>query len=182
MNKYLAIMILIATAITAGCSAGRETSAGNDPLAAAGRKHTASGPAVSGAVAMTRIYKTNGDYADKVPVTLNAARTAVVSYPAPTDVAGAAPVKLGGGYLLDRRGVGANTAFTRWTYDEYSEFSAAPSPEEIMGNILPAARVIEVYSMPFVSGTPDAQARCDSLIASGLPGCTLVYSAPVLNL
>ena len=127
-------------------------------------------------VAMAQIYKTNGDYDAYVPVTLNAARNSLISYPAPSDVVGAQPVKLDGGYLLDRRGVGASTAFTRWTYEEYAKFPAAPSAEEIMKNLQERARVVEIYRMPFAAGTPDAPALCNHLIASGLPDCPLVYS------
>lgn len=126
----------------------------------------------SAAVAMTRIYKTNGDYADLVPVTLNASRTELISYPAPGDLKGAEPVKLDGGFLLDNRGVGVNTAFTRWTYAEYSAMPSAPSAKEIMANIIPEARITEIYEMPFAVGTPDAARRCNELIAAGLPDCT----------
>lgn len=131
------------------------------------------------AIAMARIYKTNGDYRDKVPVTLNADRSALVSYPAPTDLRTGLPVTLADGFLLDNRGVGVNTAFTRWTYSEYEALAAPPSPAEIMANLIPEARVTEIYEMPFASGTPDAAARCDSLIRAGLPGCRLLTSGAV---
>lgn len=125
----------------------------------------------SAVVPMAKIYKTNGDYADRVPVMLNASRTALVSYPAPSDLRDSEPVKLDDGFLLDRRGIGVNTAFTRWTYKEYSEMTTPPSPEEIMANIIPEARVTELYEMPFPASTPDAPARCNALITTGLPDC-----------
>ena len=131
------------------------------------------------AVAMARIYKTDGDYADRVPVTLDSQRRGLLSYPAPSDLAGTAPVSLSDGFLLDRRGVSGNTAFTRWTYQEYAAMESAPAPAEIMEAIIPGARVTEIYQMPFPAGAPDAAARCDSLIAAGLPGCRLVFSLPV---
>ncbi|MCM1355488.1 MAG: hypothetical protein NC212_03675 [Staphylococcus sp.] len=132
---------------------------------------TVRGGRTPAAIVPARIYKTNGDYADKVPVMLNADRNTLVSYPAPTDLRTGLPVKLTDGFLLDNRGVGVNTAFTRWSYREYEALAAPPSPAEIMANILPEARVTEIYEMPFASGTPDAAARCDSLIRAGLPGC-----------
>lgn len=119
-----------------------------------------------------RIYKTNGDYFRQVPVTLNQSRTEIISYPAPSDLLDSRPVKLDKGFLLDNRGIGVNTAFTRWTYDEYEALPSAPSPEEIMSNLIPDSRVTEIYEMPFTIGTSDAAALCDSLIAKGLPGCT----------
>lgn len=121
---------------------------------------------------MAHIYKTNGDYADRVPVTLNASRTGLVAFPAPSDLRGGEPVKLDDGFLLDRRGVGQNTAFTRWTYAEYAALPSAPSTAEIMDNLIPGAHVTALYAMPFTASTPDAVERCNRLIREGLPDCT----------
>lgn len=125
-----------------------------------------------------RIYKTNGDYADRVPVTLNASHTGLVSFPAPSDLRGGEPVKLDDGFLLDRRGVGPNTAFTRWTYAEYAALPAAPSTAEIMANLLPDARITELYAMPFNASVPDVVQRCNALISKGLPDCKSLIAAP----
>lgn len=96
------------------------------------------------------IYRTNGDYSQNVAITLNPARDAVVSYPAPGDVSEAsAPVALGDGWLLDRRGgVGLNSAFLTYTYSQYAKLPQAPSTGELMGSILPDARVTEVKTLP----------------------------------
>lgn len=96
------------------------------------------------------IYRTNGDYNQNVPITLNSARNAVVSYPAPGDVSEAStPVALGDGWLLDRRGgVGLNTAFLRYTYGQYAKLPQVPGTAELMGSILPEARVTEVKTLP----------------------------------
>lgn len=126
----------------------------------------------SAEIPKVRIYKTNGNYADNVPVTLDASRTKLLSFPAPSDLRGSAPVKLDNGFLLDRRGVGPATAFTRWTYEEYSALPSAPGTKEIMDNLIPGAAVTELYEMPFTIGTPDAAERCNELIKEGLPGCT----------
>lgn len=184
--KYLTAT-LITAALLAGCSAGKNEAGGSETAVVAGWNKDALKPAPAvdkgqRDVAMTRIYKTNGDYADKVPVTLNDSRTALVSFPAPSDLVGAAPVALDGGFLLDRRGVSANTAFTRWTYAEYSALPSAPSAEEIMKNLIPDARVTEIYSMPFATGTPGAVQLCNDAIANGLKGCTLLYPARTLRL
>lgn len=40
-----------------------------------------------------------------------------------------------------------------------------------MANLIPEARVTELYEMPFPASTPDAPARCNTLITTGLPGC-----------
>lgn len=178
------IITLVASAsIVAACHSSKP---GADASAHSGGIDSSSSvavvaPAVTGGkrpsavVAKTRIYKTNGDYNDNVPVTLNADGTAVVSYPAPSDLAGASPVSIRDGYLLDRRGVGKNTAFTRYTYTEYSRFSQPPAPEELLKAVIPGAKVIEIIEMPFATGTPDAASRCDSLIVAGFPGCSRIY-------
>lgn len=128
-----------------------------------------------------RIYKTNGNYAANVPVTLDASRTKLISFPAPSDLQGCEPVELDNGFLLDRRGVGPATAFTRWTYKEYSALPSTPATEEIMDNLIPGAAVTELYEMPFTIGTPDAVERCNRLIAEELSGCTPLLQAVQLK-
>ena len=180
MTVSIRIMTLVASAsLVAGCH-GAKPGAGDNaggtfesaPISApATVTPTRGGGRPASMVAMTHIYKTNGDYADCVPVTLNASGTEVVSFPSPSDLTDATPVKLADGYLLDRRGVGVNTAFTRYTYAEYSKLSQAPSPEELLKSVIPGAKVTEIVEMPFAAGAPDAASRCDALIRQGLPGC-----------
>lgn len=96
-----------------------------------------------------RIYRTNGDYIDNVPIQMNADRTAIVSYPAPSDLSDSSkPLQLADGYLLDRRGIGLNSAFTSYTYDEYMHLPSPPSLEELKLHIIPQARVTEVVELP----------------------------------
>ena len=68
------------------------------------------------------LYKTKGDYADLVPVTLSEDRLSIVAYPAPSDLAGhlPRPTALAQGYWLDNRGIGPNTAFLKLTYADYA--------------------------------------------------------------
>ena len=141
-------------------------------------KNVVAGGRPASELPMARIYKTNGDFADRVPVTLNASRSGLVSFPAPSDLRGGEPVRLDDGFLLDRRGVGPNTAFTRWTYAEYAALPAAPSTAEIMANLLPDARITELYVMPFTASTPDVAERCNELIRKGLPDCKPLLSTP----
>ncbi|WP_297072096.1 hypothetical protein [uncultured Duncaniella sp.] len=190
MVRHLILPAITASAVMAGCSTHKEVSDGHSGAVGWNKsletEQTDSTSVIflpgngntgvrdtrpSAVVPMAKIYKTNGDYAERVPVMLNASRTALVSYPAPSDLRDSEPVKLDDGFLLDRRGVGVNTAFTRWTYKEYSEMTTPPSPEEIMANLIPEARVTELYEMPFPASTPDAPARCNTLITTGLPGC-----------
>ena len=88
----------------------------------------------------TVIYKTKGDYYYNVPITLTADKEKIVSYPAPTDtkVDGelALPTKLAKEYLLDNRGIGVNSAFTKYTYSEYSALTNLPSLDDFKRSVI----------------------------------------------
>lgn len=91
------------------------------------------------------VYRMNGDYADLVPVNLNEAGTGLVSYPDPLDITPSQkPEPLVDGWYLDHRGVGTNTAFTTWTYEEYHALPKAPTQAEIMAHIKVRGAVTEV--------------------------------------
>ena len=96
------------------------------------------------------IYKTRGDYYDKVPVTLSEDKTKVVSYPGVKDVFFkgelAYPTRLNDGFLLDNRGVDVNTAFLSLTYEEYRKLDETPTKEELYGMILDKDPLTEIYN------------------------------------
>lgn len=97
-----------------------------------------------------RIYKTNGDYALNVPITLNESRDVIISFPAPSDITPeSTPVALDNGFMLDRRGINANTAFLSISYSDYARLKSAPSIEELRKLIIPEARVTALYILPF---------------------------------
>ena len=85
------------------------------------------------------VYKTKADYRDLVPVLLSADKKHIISYPAPGDVKTgsgyALPVLLHKGYLLDKRGIGVNSAFLKLTYEEYSQLKELPSPAGLYDTI-----------------------------------------------
>lgn len=90
----------------------------------------------------------SGDYADNVPVTL-APDGAIISYPAPTDLTDrSTPLPLADGWWLDRRGISANSVFTRYTYSEYRALPAAPTPTELKASVIPGARVTATLQLP----------------------------------
>lgn len=99
------------------------------------------------------IYRTNGDYNDRVMVILDSSRTSLVSFPAPSDVTrSSSPLVMAGGWLLDRRGgIGYNSAFLDWTYADYSALPSAPSPSEIVAHIIPGARVTALEALPLTA-------------------------------
>ena len=84
MNLKL-VMIPIATLamLMVGCKSSADTATVDSQIAA---------PPISGmrpakAVAKVHIYKTNGDYDNYVPVSLDASRKQIMSFPAPSDLA-----------------------------------------------------------------------------------------------
>lgn len=93
------------------------------------------------------VYKMYGNAgAENVPVQMSPSGNGqVLSYPAPSDVVGQEPVALADGYLLDRRGVSANSRFLKWTYAEYGAMQQAPTPEELKAAIIPGAGVTDIH-------------------------------------
>jgi hypothetical protein len=93
------------------------------------------------------IYKTKGDYNDKVPVLMNMSRTKIVSYPSVEDLRKDGrlllPVELAEGFLLDRKGISQNTGFLKITYEEYVK--NIPSMQQMMGMIKDPDPFIEMY-------------------------------------
>lgn len=143
-----------------------------------------SAPAVSEALPRAVIYRTSGDYNDNVPVTLDTSRTAIISYPAPSDITSAsAPVTLADGWLLDRRGISAGSAFTRYTYGEYAALPAVPTRAQLMEAIIPRAIVTEIRRLPLSINEAQADtALCNRLITRSLDECPIVYQAPTLKM
>lgn len=168
-----AALIAVATMICQGCGSSRST---NQPELSGADMIQADIPVTGSHAVMpkARIYRTNGDYRDKVPVSLDASRSTVVSYPAPTDLS-ALPVQLADGYLLDLRGIGPNTAFTNYTYAEYSALEEAPSASQIKEALIPGARITEIVELTMTASEAAADtAACNRLIDRGLPGCTRI--------
>lgn len=176
-------LIAAALSVPAGCSSGKTG-------AAASVTPTAEATAVSSAAVMATgrqnalpkavIYKTSADVRLNVPVTLDDAGTGLLSYPAPSDIfPEAAPLPLADGFLLDRRGVGPNSAFTTYTYAEYSALKTAPTPAELMKAIIPGVRVTEIVRLPFTTSVAVADtAEVNRLIRTGLPGCDILLDMP----
>lgn len=128
------------------------------------------------------VYRTSGDFNDKVPVTLSAAGE-ITNFPSPTDLGpDSAPVDLGNGYLLDRRGINRNTVFTTYTYADYRALPEAPSIARLKSAIIPGSCVTEIIELPVnVSKAAADIALCRSYVASGFEGCKVLYKAPVLK-
>lgn len=127
------------------------------------------------------VYKTRANYNNKVPVMLNADKTAIMSYPAPSDVRHLpTPLPLADGYLLDQRGIGNTVAFLSLTYKDYAELPAVPSTDLLMKSIIDKNPLLEMYRLPinFNEAVADT-AKVNEIIRSHFSGCTpLVVSLP----
>lgn len=143
-----------------------------------------SAPAVSQAIPRAVIYRTSGDYNDNVPVTLDASRQRIISYPAPSDITPAStPVVLTDGWLLDRRGISPGSAFTRYTYGEYASLPAVPTAAQLMEAIIPQAIVTEIRRLPLSINEAQADtALCNRLITRSPDECPIIYQAPILKM
>lgn len=85
------------------------------------------------------IYKTKKDYSHLVPIIMDADRTRIVSYPAPSDLIRngqlTLPTALDNGYWLDNRGITSNVVFLTYTYEEYAKMPVAPSKEDMLKHV-----------------------------------------------
>lgn len=121
------------------------------------------------------IYKTIADFTYNVPITMNAARTEILSYPAPSDLFYigklAIPTLLKNGYLLDNRGINENVVFLKYTYKYYSQLKEAPSLQEMMQNILEKYPLQElIYCGQRVSSSNEIKTY-NTLIDKNFEGC-----------
>lgn len=121
------------------------------------------------------VYKTRKDYANKVPVLLNAEKTAIISYPAPSDLGpegkAACPVVLEQGYLLDNRGIAANVAFLEYTYEQYAGLKKVPGKEELFKKIIDNSPLTELWDCGTRSPENCTVERLNKLIRENFPGC-----------
>jgi len=122
------------------------------------------------------VYKTSMDYLNNVPITLNEEGNKVMSYPAPSDLrigeGLAIPVQLKNGYFLDMRGVQPNSAFTSYTYEEYVALDAAPSPQELLENVIDPDPFTEMYLCGKHGEFADLRKELNKLIKNDFAGCT----------
>lgn len=175
MNKLI-LTLISSTAIAAlpACRAAQQSGTPEPVEVDIDRPLTVTGWNSAKTYPKAVIYKTNGNFADKVPVTLSNDRKSIIAYPAPSDVRNQQPVALAEGFYLDRRGISPNSAFTRYTYAEYAAMAKAPGARQLKEAIIPGAIVTEIVELPFPVGQATPQ-QCDSLINAGLPRCKTVY-------
>lgn len=138
-----------AAMVAAGCSSARKAPAEAAPEFVMAPERMPIGGQTA-PIPRAVVYRTNGDYRNNVTVQVNAAGD-IVSYPAPGDVRGMEPVELADGWLLSRRGVNKQTAFTRYTYQEYQALESAPSPSALRSAIIAGAKVTAISELPMTT-------------------------------
>ncbi len=165
--RTLTIITLALTLAAAGCKAKQHTTATADT-------HTAPvppRPATYRPTAHAIVYKTKGDYALYVPVTLTDDGRAIASYPAPSDIYYqgkiATPTALAGGYLLDNRGITPHSAFIKITYDDYAKLKEAPSLKELDRLIIDRTPFTDMYDLGERNQYPDLTGGLNTLIKGG---------------
>lgn len=156
MKLHYLILIIMISALT-GCRSAKSTSADAQPA-----EVVQTSGAQSALMPKAVAYRTNGDYASRVMINLNPDGD-ILSYPAPGDVSAAsAPVDLGDGWWLDRRGgVSLNSVFLTYTYPQYAALPATPSLQELRESIIPGAHVTEILKLPCNAG--QAQREIDNI-------------------
>lgn len=94
-----------------------------------------------GMVLKATAFQMSGDYSNNIAITLNEDGT-LAYYPAPSDITEASrPIALGNGWWLNRQGLGPNSVFTKYTFDEYEKLPSVPSQADLKAAIIPGAKV-----------------------------------------
>lgn len=50
------------------------------------------------------------------------------------------------GYLLDNKGINVNTAFLKYTYEEYARLRQIPTPDELYRSIIDKDPIVEMWN------------------------------------
>lgn len=187
MNKIL--LTLMAIIAISGCKTNKSQAESSQADAAAAEQITSIAPqqmvgGATKALPKAVVYKTTKDYFYNVPVSLNDNGTGFNYYPDPSDITESQlPVRLVDGYLLDRRGLGKNPAFTSYTYEEYSALSRVPSKEQLLKSIINKSPILEMYRLPMTANEAAADtAKVNAIIRGGFKDCTVLYSAPTISI
>lgn len=94
-------------------------------------------------------FRMNGDYSQNVAITPGNG-TSLLYYPAPTDISErSAPLKLEGGWWLNRQGISSKSVFTTYTFSEYSQLPQVPSTEQLLKSVIPGSKVTQMVELPF---------------------------------
>lgn len=171
-TNIIRILILVAGLTIQGCKCKEKTSVSEEIVI---EKFQTKETAGVNALPRAMVYKTKKDYSKNVPVTLNEDKTAILSYPAPTDIfynnAFAYPTPLDNGYLLDNRGIGPNVAFLDYTYQEYSKLKQVPEMKILYKKIIDNNPLLELWDCGTRKQSKSEIEIYNALIINKFPDC-----------
>lgn len=125
---------------------------------------------VAMATAPVIIYKTKADYTSNIPVVLSDDKAKIVSFPDVADVKSVegfrTPVRLANSFLLDKQGIGVNTAFVSYTYEEYSNLEQTPTANQLFDMIIDNDPILEIYNCGSKNDFKDIVADLNKAISS----------------
>lgn len=186
-NLFLLSLSFLLSVMGVSCRTSKIIADGSTSASAVVTEN-ASVPAVAGRPLYMRrpimIYRTKADYTQLVPITLDDDHNSITNYPDPVDVGPySVPLQLNSGYLFDRRGIGANTAYTSYTYEAFHALSHVPSTAEFESHIVERYPLVELWdctqryyqleSSMSGSGSEDRQIEIlNAIIADGFKGCS----------
>ena len=142
--SHLSILTLTAVLFLGACSSKKETATAEAPKTVPVMK----GGEKAYALPNATVFQMSGDYAGNVAVTLNADGS-LAYYPAPTDITTlSAPVALADGWYLNRQGLGPNSVFTTYTFEEYGNLKETPTHQQLLEAVIPGAVVTAFKELP----------------------------------
>lgn len=114
------------------------------------------------------VYKTNGNFNQQVSVTLSDDGNTIVAYPHPNDIKSTLntvyPTVLKNGYLIDNRGISTQSAFLKYTYDDYAKLDTIPSLNALYDLILSKNSIIEICDCGDKSGYTNLEKQLNDII------------------
>lgn len=154
MKRFAYIASVVAVCMA--CSSHKESVADNsggydDATVTASRRLPVMGSKPA-AIPKATAFRMSGDYSRNVAISIDAQGN-ITYYPAPSDISETSvPVFLGDGWWLNRQGLGANSVFTKYTFDEYRALGHTPSLQELKESLIPGAKVTEMVRLPYSVG------------------------------
>ena len=120
----------------------------------------------------TLVYKTKGNYNLLVPILLSDDKKNIISYPDPKDLKLngelQTPIVLKNNYLLDKRGIGRNVAFLKYTYADYIQLKTIPTIAELMQAIVDKDPLVELIDCGLKSNFQNEEKQINDWIEGNL--------------
>lgn len=149
MKKQTATALISISLLLGACGAKKESASASDvdvPVLQA--KPMIKGGEEAQAMLNASVVRLSGDFAGNVAVTLNQDGT-LAYYPDPSDLtAQSSLLPLGDGWYLNRQGIGPNSVFTSYTFDDYRALKTPPTHQQLLASIIPGAVVTEFMELP----------------------------------